>query len=165
MAVYQRLTKQISFLPFFLILIFSGAANAEPAPEFFISSLANQRFESKKVKGPYVVSFFFVDCLPCRKEIPQLYKMMTQDYPKVSLLFIDPIKEDSVKKIKRFARKLKVPKEYFYKDSFGAVGNKFSMDKRGYPTIFGINGSKYLFVVNDLEIDSINKIKEMLTTF
>lgn len=88
---------------------------------------------------------------------------MAQDYPEVPLLFADPIKEDSVKKTKRFARKLKVPKNYFCKDSFGAVGSKFSMDKRGYPTIFGINGSEYLFIVKGLDSASLGKIKEKVS--
>ena len=71
------------------------------------------------------LSFFFVNCVPCIKEIPELYKFMNTNYPHVPLLFIDPIKEDSKKDIQRFSEKLKVPLSYFYKDSFGSISKKF----------------------------------------
>lgn len=70
MALNQLRISSLLILNIFLIPIFTDAAKAEQASEFFISSLSNQRFESKKVNGPFVMSFFFVDCLPCRKEIP-----------------------------------------------------------------------------------------------
>ena len=86
-------------------------------PKFWIRSLEGERFNSSKVKSPYVISFFFVHCPPCIKEIPLLYKFMSTNYPNVPLLFIDPIKDDSKKDIQRFSEKLNVPPSYFYKDS------------------------------------------------
>ena len=94
-------------------------------PKFWIRSLEGERFNSSKVKSPYVISFFFVHCPPCIKEIPLLYKFMSTNYPNVPLLFIDPIKDDSKKDIQRFSEKLNVPPSYFYKDSFGTISKKF----------------------------------------
>ena len=93
--------------------------------KFWIRSLEGERFDSRKEKSPYVISFFFVNCIPCIKEIPELYKFMNTNFPNVPLLFIDPIKEDSKKDIQRFSEKLKVPSSYFYKDSFGTISKKF----------------------------------------
>ena len=122
--------KLITFA--FLILTFLMPANsviADPPPKFWIKNLEGKRFNSKKINTTFVVSFFFVNCIPCIKEIPLLYKFMSKDYPDVPLLFIDPIKQDSKKNIKKFAKKLNVPLSYFYKDSFGSISKKFFKKK------------------------------------
>ena len=109
---------------FFLLLVFLfpvEPAFAKNPPKFWIRNLEAQRFSSKKQKTPFVISFFFVHCVPCIKEIPELHKFMSTNYPDVPLLFIDPIKEDSKKDILNFAEKLHVPHSYFYKDSFGSI--------------------------------------------
>ena len=137
---------------------------ANEAPTFWMSSITSERFNSKDIDGPYVVSFFFVGCVPCIKEIPELYKFISKEFPDIPLLFIDPIKEDSLKMIKKFSRKLKVPKKYFYKDTFGSIAAKFSMDKRGFPTIFGVNGKEYIFILKGLKEDSLRFIKHKILT-
>jgi hypothetical protein len=54
---------------------------AQTPSKFWIRSLEGKRFESRKEKSPYVLSFFFVNCIPCIKEIPELYKFMNTNYP------------------------------------------------------------------------------------
>ena len=46
--------------------------SAQPANRFFISNLEGDRFDGRKFSGPIVISFFFVGCPPCVREIPQL---------------------------------------------------------------------------------------------
>ena len=72
---------------------------------------------------------------------------MSTNYPSIPVLFIDPIKSDSKKDIKKFANKtLKVPLSFFYKDSFGSISKKFfNKGEMYFPTIVGIKGNKYLF--------------------
>ena len=84
----------------FLLLVFMFPIEStfgQNVPKFWIRSLEGKRFDSRKEKSPYVISFFFVNCIPCIKEIPELYKFMNTIFPNVPLLFIDPIKEDSKK--------------------------------------------------------------------
>ena len=131
-------------------------------PKFWIRSLEGKRFDSKKEKSPYVISFFFVHCPPCIKEIPELYKFMNTNYPNVPLLFIDPIKEDSKKDIQRFSEKLKVPLSYFYKDSFGSISKKFFKGKMAFPTIIGIEGKRYIFRYNGIDEETISELKSLL---
>ena len=135
---------------------------AKPPPKFWLKNLEGKRFNSKKQKSAYVVSFFFVNCVPCIKEIPLLYKFMSTDYPDVPLLFIDPIKQDSKKNIKNFAKKLKVPLSYFYKDSFGSISKKFFKKKMAFPTIVGIEGKRYIFRFNGIDEETIAEIKSLL---
>ena len=149
----------------FLLLVFLFPIEStfgQNVPKFWIRSLEGKRFDSKKEKSPYVISFFFVHCPPCIKEIPLLHKFMSTNFPHVPLLFIDPIKEDSKKDIQKFSEKLKVPKSYFYKDSFGSISKKFFKGKMSFPTIVGIKGNGYLFRFKEIDQTQLDEIKSLL---
>ena len=148
----------------FLIVFLSPIESTfgQTPPKFWIRSLEGKRFNSKKETSPYVISFFFVHCVPCIKEIPELYKFVSTNYPNVPLLFIDPIKDDSKKDIQRFSEKLKVPLSYFYKDSFGSISKKFFKGKMAFPTIVGIEGKRFIFRYNGIDEETISEIKTLL---
>ena len=149
------------FLPIFLFLSVESTLGQTP-PKFWIRSLEGKRFDTRKEKSPFVISFFFVNCVPCIKEIPDLYNFMNTNFPKIPLLFIDPIKEDSKKDIQRFSEKLKVPLSYFYKDSLGTISKKFFKGKMSFPTIVGIKGKEYLFRFKGIDQRQLEKIKLQL---
>ena len=149
----------------FLLLVFMFPIEStfgQNVPKFWIRSLEGKRFDSRKEKSPYVISFFFVHCPPCIKEIPLLHKFMSTNFPHVPLLFIDPIKEDSKKDIQRFSEKLKVPLSYFYKDSFGTISKKFFKGTMSFPTIVGIRGNEYLFRFKEIDQTQLDEIKSLL---
>ena len=148
----------------FLLLFLSPIEStfAQTPPKFWIRSLEGKRFDSRKEKSPFIISFFFVHCPPCIKEIPLLHKFMSTNYPNVPLLFIDPIKEDSKKDIQRFSEKLKVPMSYFYKDSLGTISKKFFKGTMSFPTIVGIRGNEYLFRFNGIDETILDEIKLLL---
>ena len=156
----MRKITVILFLIVFLLPIESTFG--QNPPKFWIRSLEGKRFNSKKETSPYVISFFFINCVPCIKEIPELYKFMSTNYPNIPLLFIDPIKDDSKKDIQRFTEKLKVPSSYFYKDSLGTISKKFFKGKMSFPTIIGIEGNKYIFRYNGIDDETIDEIKSLL---
>ena len=152
-----------SFLLLLLFLIPVDSIYAEQSPEFWLKSMEGKRFRSSKQNSPYVISFFFVNCLPCRKEIPMLHQFMMTNYPSIPLLFIDPIKSDSKKDIKKFSKTLKVPLSNFYKDSFGSISKKFfKKGKMYFPTIVGIKGKKYLFRYSKIDKKILNEITSLL---
>ena len=155
--------KIITIAFILLCFLFSVESSfAETPPKFWIKNLEGKRFNSKKQKSAYVISFFFVNCVPCIKEIPILHKFISTNYPDVPLLFIDPIKKDSKKDIKKFSKKLNVPLSYFYKDSFGSISKKFFKDKMAFPTIVGIEGKRYIFRYNGIDEETISEIKRLL---
>ena len=155
--------KVITIIFLLLVFMFPIESTFGQTPsKFWIRSLEGKRFDSRKEKSAYVLSFFFVNCVPCIKEIPELYKFMNTNYPNVPLLFIDPIKEDSKKDIQKFSEKLKVPLSYFYKDSFGSISKKFFKDKMSFPTIVGIKENEYLFRFNGIDETILEKIKLLL---
>lgn len=128
-------------------LVYPTSGFAQEAPKFFLSNLEGKRFDSRKYKGPYVVSFFFVGCPPCIKEMPALQDLMEQDLPGVPLLFIDPVKDDNRDSIKRFIRRINVSLVYVYHDAFGRVGKKFNAGKwfREFPTIIAVKDKSVVF--------------------
>ena len=155
--------KRITIIFLLLVFLFPIESTFGQTPsKFWIRSLEGKRFDSRKEKSPYVISFFFVNCIPCIKEIPELYKFMNTNFPNVRLLFIDPIKEDSKKDIQSFSEKLKVPSSYFYKDSFGTISKKFFKGTMSFPTIVGIKGNEYLLRFNGIDETILDKIKLLL---
>ena len=149
----------------FLLLVFMFPIEStfgQNVPKFWIRSLEGKRFDSRKEKSQYVISFFFVHCPPCIKEIPLLHKFMSTNYPNVPLLFIDPIKEDSKKDIEKFSKKLNVPLSYFYKDSFGSISKKFFKGRMAFPTIVGVEGMRFIFRYNGIDEETISEIKSLL---
>lgn len=141
---------------------FPGEVQAQKAPKFWITNFERKRFDSRKHEGSIVLSFFFVDCVPCIKEIPQLHKMITTEYPDAALLFVDPIGEDSPEYIKEFAERLGVPIPLFYHDPLGRLAKKFFKGRFVFPTIVGMRAGSILFRVNDLGPESLAKIEGAL---
>ena len=150
---------------FLLLLVFIspvGSTYGKDVPVFWIRNMEGERFDSRKQHQPFVLSFFFVNCIPCIKEIPQLYEYMSSNHPDIPLLFIDPIKEDSKKDIQRFSQKLGVPESHFYKDNFGSVSKKFFKGQFAFPTIIGVDGKEYLFRFSGIDDETLNKIQNFL---
>ncbi len=139
------------------------AGAQKKAPRFFIANMDGERFYSRKQKKPFIISFFFVDCVPCKIEIPQLHKLMTTKYKENGLLFIDPIGDDSPEYIKDFALMVGVPNSFFYRDPLGRLAKKFfSKGQFVFPTIVGIKKGKIVMRVLDLSPKSVELLKKTL---
>lgn len=142
-------------------LIFGSVLNTYAATEFWLSNLEKVQFDSRQHEV-MVMSFFFVGCQPCYKEIPLLYQWMSEHYPTVPLLFIDSWEEDSEAQIKNFIGALGVPHKYFYHDVLGKVGHKFFGKDFVAPTIFVIREHQVVFKAHELNEDNFIKIKKFL---
>jgi len=163
LAQCEKLKYRHLLLTLLLVLV-TGLALAQPAPQFWIRNLEGQRFDSRKVgEESIVVSFFFVNCIPCLKEIPELHAFISKELPAVHLLFIDPLKEDSKQDMIGFAERLGVPQKFFYKDGLGTVSRKFFRGvQQAFPTIVGIKGRQELFRLSGLPEGALDQILERL---
>ena len=54
----------------------------EAAPNIFGRTLDNNLFRLSDITNPVVVNFFWVECKPCVKEMPELAKL-EKSYPNV----------------------------------------------------------------------------------
>jgi thiol-disulfide isomerase/thioredoxin len=168
---FRKLSQTGKFMPLVLIAL-SGAlflqtaapVQAEEVRRFFIKNLDNKRFDTRDQKGgPFVMSFFFTTCIPCYRGMPELYAFMSKEFPDVSLLFVDPLEIDSKSDIRKFARKLNVPSELFYKDRMGIVSKRFFKGGQYvFPTIIGLRDLKYLFRYYGIDSEILAEIKNKL---
>ena len=153
----------LSALLLLLALSLSTPAAAQEAPEFWIKNLRGERFDTQTHKGPFVVSFFFVGCVPCIEEIPALHAFMAQEFPGAGLLFVDPVGEDSQQAVEEFADRLGVPHSYFYRDPLGRLQRKFFSGQIGYPTIVGVKNRKRVFRLDGIGPDGLASIRSALS--
>jgi hypothetical protein len=88
---------------------------------------------------------------------------MSKEFPDVSLLFVDPLEIDSKADIRKFAKKLIVPSELFYKDSMGIVSKRFFKGGQYvFPTIVGLRELNYLFRYSGIDVKILAEIKNKL---
>ncbi|MBU2645366.1 TlpA family protein disulfide reductase [bacterium] len=154
----RAFTAAILLMAIFLI---PAAASAEKAPRFWISSLDGDRFISQSHQGGIIISFFYVDCAPCKIEVPELYRLVQEKngLKDVKLLFVDPLKNDSKEAIREFAARRDVPVQFFYHDSFGRLAKKFFGNKIVYPAIVGIKDGEIRFRVHQLDDETAATIR------
>lgn len=149
-------------LSFLVTAIFASVGFAKQAPHFWLSNLEGQQFNSRKTELPYVVSFFFVGCPPCRKEIPELYQLLKPYEGQVNLLFIDPLKVDDTQRIRDYAAHLMVPEKFFYFDALGSVAKKFVSGEMRFPTLMIISEERILIETGALDEVFKNKLAEIM---
>jgi len=142
------------------MLLLPPSAFAENAPRFWISNLEGERFVSHKHQGGIIISFFYVDCAPCKIEVPQLYRLLQEnkEFKDVKLLFVDPQKDDSKEAIREFAERRQVPVQYFCHDPFGRLAKKFFGNKMVYPAIVGIKDGEIHFRLHQLDDEASETI-------
>ena len=173
------------FLLIFLLSLneVSLAQDQPQIPNFRIRNLSGELFDSRKHQGkPLVLSFFFIRCPPCRKEMPALYKFMSQEGLLEELLFVDSFvkalkiedEPDTERKIRNFIDSINIPPERVYFDEIGTLLKKMSQSgafpkaKRigtlvVYPTIIVINGSgKLVLSLEGTGPGFLEKIRKVL---
>jgi hypothetical protein len=88
---------------------------------------------------------------------------MSEEYPHAPLFLIDPLDEDSKSDMLKFARKLNVPAELFYKDSMGIVSKRFFKGGQYvFPTILGLHDLSYRFRFSGIDANILAEIKSKL---
>lgn len=154
----------VALLGLLLTALLDSGAFARDVPSFWISSLEGKRFDSRRVGDePFVVSFFFVNCQPCIREMPLLNSLMDERFPKVPLLFIDPLREDSREAVQAFAKRLGVPEARVYQDRSGVIARKFFRDgKTVFPTIIGVHDGEELFRYRGLDEEVLEELAGLL---
>ncbi len=154
----------VALLGLLLTALLVSSVSARDAPSFWISNLEGKRFDSRRVGDePFALSFFFVNCQPCIREMPLLNSLMDERFPKVPLLFIDPLREDSHEAVQAFANRLGVPEAQVYRDRSGMIARKFFKGgKTVFPTIIGIYDGEELFRYRGLDEEVLEELAGLL---
>ena len=116
-------------------------------PDFHFTDLTGKSFTNESVKGKtLVLKCWFINCVPCVKEMPELNQLVKQYSNQSDLLFVS-LALDPPEKLKTFLTKTKF--------DYAVVGDQqdylFNQLKiTGYPTHLVIDGDgKILKVVNN----------------
>jgi len=108
----------------------------KPLPDFNFTDLNGNQFDSLNTKGKYVImKFWFIGCVPCVTEMPELNKLVAEHSNRKDMLFLS-LAFDSDQALRTFL----VKKQFDYK----VVGNKKAylnetLNVRAYPTHLVIN--------------------------
>ena len=124
-------------------------------PNFKATDINGQVVELKKLKGKIVVlNFWFIKCPPCRKEIPELNRIIS-DFSNDSIEFIS-IATDSDNSIKEFLKE----HEFNYRHISGENILK-DFNNYSYPTniVLDTNGEIVYLEIGGRE-DIYNQIKQ-----
>jgi thiol-disulfide isomerase/thioredoxin len=82
-----------------------GPEIGQPSPNIVGRTLDDQSYRLKSDKGsPKVINFFWVKCVPCKKEMPELAEMEKQN-PKVKFISVHTQKE-SPEVVEKFVKSL-----------------------------------------------------------
>ena len=104
-------------------------------PSFSVRTLKGAKLSPRKLKGKIVVlNFWFIDCLPCIKELPALNRLVSEYQDNKEVVFLSMTYETKERLEKTFYPKYKldfevVPEALKVVELFG---------KPGYPTLFVI---------------------------
>jgi thiol-disulfide isomerase/thioredoxin len=166
--MHQNRTRTIKRLAVGIVMtglmLVAASLTAEPAPRFWISNLEGERFISQRHEGVIILSFFYIGCVPCVIEIPELYRLVRPEdrQPHVALLYIDPIEADSKDAIREYAGRRNVPVRYFYHDPLGNLLKKFYDQKMTFPAIVVIKDSEIVLRTHVLDKAAVSAIEKAL---
>ena len=120
-------------------LFFSVNASAEQAFNFFGRLLPDGRFFSLDSLGsrPKVINFFWVNCVPCREEMPELAKL-EKHYPQVDFLALHKGTE-SLSQINAFIKTLDAAPKRLLKVN-NLVVERYRADPLPYTVLVDKNG-------------------------
>ena len=116
-------------------MLWTECVKEKPAPDFSGKTLKGEKIKMKSLRGKIVVlNLWFIDCLPCIKELPALNKLVAEYRGNKDVVFISLTWETKERVEKEFFAKYKldfevIPEEMKAVELFG---------KPGYPTTFVI---------------------------
>ena len=116
-------------------MLWQDCVKGKQMPEFSVKTLKGEKIKTKDLQGKIVVlNLWFIDCLPCIKELPALNKLVTEYRDRKDVIFLSVTFETSARIEKDFFSK--------YKLDFEVVPDAMKVvelfGKPGFPTTFVI---------------------------
>jgi peroxiredoxin len=105
--------------------------NVKPAKDFSIKDMAGIEHSLKNLKDKVVVmNFWFVECMPCRKEIPELNELV-KTYENKGVVFLG-IADSDKKKVEKFIQKTEFKYNLIPKETTNNIIQDYNINS--YPT-------------------------------
>ena len=140
--------------------------NEKEIPSFSVKTLKDEKIKSKDLEGKIVViNLWFIDCLPCIKELPALNRLVREYAKHKDVMFLSMTWES----------KERIEKDFFskYKLDFKVVPDAMKVidlfGKPGYPTTFVVGRDGHIKnawlggpIDDSAETEAYNRIKPIL---
>ena len=143
------------------LLIFSlpliASDSGTTAPNIFGRTLDNKLFRLSDLKGPMVVNFFWVECVPCKKEMPELAELGKQ-HPKVKIISVH-VEDEEQATVQKFIDQLPAHPETIVTAS-PAVKNAYKI--KGLPHTVVINNGKVISVFAGYTHKGFERLKQLV---
>ena len=154
-----------------LLLIFSlfvsNALNAaELKPNHFAPNITLRNTNNKLVFGktilkekPIIISFFFVDCINCRKEFPDL-ELINKKYGSKIKMFLIATDKEGADVVVPYIEKMKITIDVLI-DKYSDAAKDFFVTQ--YPALFIINrDGKLVYSSYGYKKDNVSKIEKII---
>jgi thiol-disulfide isomerase/thioredoxin len=137
----------------------SGPEVGQVSPNFIGRTFSDLPYRLKNDKGsPKVLNFFWVNCKPCREEMPEL-ALLEKEYPKVKFISVHTQKE-TPENVQKFINELPGAPSNIVLTS-GSVKDEFKY--RGLPhTIVLDSENVVLLNLSGYTPDNMMQLKELL---
>lgn len=132
----------------------------EPAPELMGFTLDDELFRLSQTQGVRVLNLFWVLCIPCREELPELAQL-EQRYPKVSFIAIHSEEEDE-EVVRDFIHKLPAaPRTVVLGNPL--IKKRFHLEDAVYPLtiVLGADG-RPLDILKGYTKKTVQRLKQLL---
>jgi len=140
--------------------------NEKEIPSFSVKTLKDEKIKSKDLEGKIVViNLWFIDCLPCIKELPALNRLVREYAKHKDVMFLSMTWES----------KERIEKDFFskYKLDFKVVPDAMKVidlfGKPGYPATFVVGRDGHIKnawlggpIDDSAETEAYNRIKPIL---
>jgi peroxiredoxin len=157
-----RLSLLICLLVFASFPCISEMKINDTAPNITLRDTRNKLVFGKAIlkEKPILVSFFFTDCLPCKKEIPELDELNKKYSSKIKMFLVATDKEGSDVVIP-YIEKMKVSIDVLI-DRYSDAAKDFGVTQ--YPSLFIIGrDGKIIYSCKEYNKDNIKNIEQILS--
>ncbi len=161
-TVYSAVMKIIILLLTLLTLVSPQALALDigsKSPNLFGRTLDGKLFRLSDKKGPVVINFFWVECKPCVKEMPELASLGLK-HPKIEMISVH-VEDEERSTVQDFINRLPAHPKTIVTAS-PAVKDAF--DIRGLPHTVVINKGKVELVVEGYTEKSFSALKRHMST-
>lgn len=157
--VYSVAMKFITLLLSLVCFQVSALEIGSDTPNLFGRTLDGKLFRLSEKTGPVVINFFWVECKPCVKEMPELAHLGSK-YPKIDVISVH-VEDEERSTVQDFVNRLPAHPKTIVTASPAVKG---AFDIRALPHTVIVNKGKVELVVEGYTEKSFSRIKRHMST-
>ncbi len=159
--LFLKILLHISFLTTGTLSVAAEIKVNDKAPYITLRDINNRLIFGKNIlkEKPIIAGFFFTDCLPCKKEIPEL-ELLNKKYSQKIKMFLIATDKEGADAVVPYMKMMNITIDVLI-DKYSDVARDYGVTK--YPSLFiiGRNG-KVLYSCYGYKKDNIRNIEKII---